>query len=122
MDEIMLSRKVALLKTMAHTCRLRLLLALAFGEGCDVTTLICQCGQPQPYVSQQLRILREAGLVVGERHGPRICYRLADSEVVSVLAAVGLLEAPIHIAKHLQVSTASPLPSETPGGRQLLAI
>lgn len=122
MDDVTLEQSVTLLKAMAHPCRLRLLLALAGGRVCDVTTLIYLSGLPQPYVSQQLRILRKAGLVVGERHGPRICYRLADSEVVGVLAAVGLLEAPIHIAKHLQVSAASSLPSETPGGRQLLAI
>lgn len=116
MEEVILARKAELLKTMAHACRLRLLLALARGHGCDVTTLIGQCGQPQPYVSQQLRILREAGLVVGERLGLRICYRLADPEVVGVLTAIGLLEASVHM------SAVHPLSAETLTGRQSLAI
>ena len=94
MDEIMLAQKAALLKTMAHSSRLHLLVALARGQGCDVTTLIGQCGQPQPYVSQQLRILREAGLVAGEKHGLRVCYRLADPQVIEVLDALGLLDRP----------------------------
>lgn len=114
MDEILLARKSELLKTMAHACRLRLLLALARGQGCDVTTLIGQCGQPQPYVSQQLRILREAGLVVGERHGLRICYRLTNPEVADVLAAVGLLEAP------MPMPMPGSLRAEAPTARRLL--
>lgn len=112
MDEVLLARKAELLKTLAHACRLRLLLALAHGQGCDVTSLIGQCGQPQPYVSQQLRILREAGLVVGERHGLRICYRLTNPEVVDVLAAIGLLEAPMSVTDPARVNA--------PARRQLL--
>ncbi|MGC8781987.1 MAG: metalloregulator ArsR/SmtB family transcription factor [Anaerolineae bacterium] len=122
MDEVVLARKAELLKTMAHAGRLRLLLALARGEGCDVTSLICQCGQPQPYVSQQLRVLREAGLVVGERRGLRICYRLADSEVIGVLAAVGLLEAADAHREAPPGGCGLLLSAEAPASRQLLAI
>jgi len=115
MDEVTLNRMVALLRTMAHSCRLRLLLALARGQVCDVTTLICQCGQPQPYVSQQLRVLREGGLVVGEKHGQRICYRLVDPQVTEVLDAIGLLYQPA------SVRGIGILSRDALGSRQLLA-
>lgn len=87
-----LKRATDIFKTLAHPCRLRLLLALSRGQICDVTTLIGICGQRQPYVSQQLRILRESGLVIAEPHGRRICYRLANPEVADLLAAAGLLD------------------------------
>ncbi|MGQ9768822.1 MAG: ArsR/SmtB family transcription factor [Anaerolineae bacterium] len=89
-----LKRATDIFKTLAHPCRLRLLLALSYGQICDVTTLINECGQRQPYVSQQLRVLRESGLVIAEPHGRRICYRLANPEVADLLAAVGLLDLP----------------------------
>lgn len=87
----MLEQMAVVFRTLAHPCRLRLLLALSEGQICDVTTLIDACGQRQPYVSQQLRVLRERGLVMCEKHGQRICYQLANPQVTEVLTAVGLL-------------------------------
>lgn len=39
----------------------------------------------QPTVSRHLALLRERGLVVAERRGPAVVYRLADSRVIDVL-------------------------------------
>jgi len=44
--------------------------------------------QRQPYISQQLRALRDAGLVDSRREGLYIYYRLCDPHVVQALDAI----------------------------------
>ena len=87
-----LNDTIAIFSAMAHPCRLRMLILLAEGQVCDVTTLADLCGKRQPYISQQLRILRDAGLVVGSQEGQRVCYRLAKQGVKTVLQAAGVWE------------------------------
>ncbi|MCL6429786.1 MAG: metalloregulator ArsR/SmtB family transcription factor [Anaerolineae bacterium] len=82
-------RAQELFQILSHPMRLRLLLALCTGEEC-VCDLAARFGRPQPYISQQLAELRQAGLVADRREGRRIFYRLADPRVCSVLAATGL--------------------------------
>jgi DNA-binding transcriptional ArsR family regulator len=55
----------------------------------------------QPAVSQQLRVLRHLGLVVGERHGRQTIYELHDDHVGMLLA-----EAVSH-AEHLRLGLAA---------------
>ena len=63
-----------LAKALGHPARVAILRRLlAQGE--------CVCGQivdglplAQPTVSQHLKVLKEAGLVIGEVDGPRVCY------------------------------------------------
>ena len=40
---------------------------------------------PQPTTSRHLKILRQQGLVVGERQGLYIYYRLADKRIIEAL-------------------------------------
>lgn len=80
-----LQKATLILKAMAHPCRLRLLMLLSAEEICDVATLARLCKQQQPYISQQLRVLRLYGLVAGDRHGQRVCYRLANPKVKAIL-------------------------------------
>jgi ArsR family transcriptional regulator len=63
---------------------LRILDILARQEAC-VCHLTEILGQRQPYVSQQLATLREAGLVTDRRDGTLIYYRLADDALTMVL-------------------------------------
>ena len=82
-------RAQELFQILAHPVRLRLLLALCGGAEC-VCDLAARFGRPQPYISQQLAELRQAGLVASRREGRRIFYRLTDARVCAVLAAAGL--------------------------------
>jgi len=82
-------RAQELFQILSHTVRLRLLLALCGGEEC-VCQLAEQFDRPQPYISQQLAELRQAGLVGDRREGRRIFYRLTDARVCAVLSAAGL--------------------------------
>ena len=49
-----------------------------------VTSLVAQLGISQPLVSQHLRVLRGARLVVTERRGREIAYSLGDDHVAHV--------------------------------------
>lgn len=72
------------LKLLAHPERLRILDVLRRDAEC-VCHLEALLGKPQPYVSQQLRFLRQAGLIVDEKEGQNVYYRLVDPEVRSWL-------------------------------------
>lgn len=73
-----------LFRALSHPVRLRILDILARQEAC-VCHLTEILGQRQPYVSQQLATLREAGLVADRREGTLIYYRLADDHLATVL-------------------------------------
>ena len=73
-------------KLLAHPERLRILDVLRRDAEC-VCHLEALLGKPQPYVSQQLRLLREAGFIADEKDGVNVFYRLVDAEVVGWLDA-----------------------------------
>jgi DNA-binding transcriptional ArsR family regulator len=75
------------LKLLAHPERLRILDVLRREAEC-VCHLEALLGKPQPYVSQQLRFLRQAGLIVDEKEGQNVYYRLVDPEVMRWLDQV----------------------------------
>lgn len=56
-----------------------------------VTALADDLGMPQPTVSRHLRVLRQRSLVVTERDGTAVLYRLADDQIISILDAMRLL-------------------------------
>ncbi|WP_424889285.1 ArsR/SmtB family transcription factor [Streptomyces sp. XH2] len=65
---------VAMLRALGHPVRLGIMRALAAEPetcACDFTELF---EVTQPTISQHLKVLREAGLVVTRRRGTQICY------------------------------------------------
>ena len=64
--------------------RLQVLDELRRRQAC-VCHLQAVTGRPQAYISQQLRVLRDAGLVVDEKDGQNVYYRLHDDEVAQLL-------------------------------------
>jgi ArsR family transcriptional regulator len=78
-------RQAEAIKALAHPIRLRILDILAEGEAC-VCHLTAVLNQRQPYVSQQLMALRDAGLVADRKEGTLVYYRLADRRVAEVVA------------------------------------
>ena len=71
-------------RALAHPIRLEILNVLSKREAC-VCHLKTLLDRPQPYVSQQLATLRDAGLVTDRREGTLIYYRIADDRVASWL-------------------------------------
>jgi DNA-binding transcriptional ArsR family regulator len=64
--------------------RVRILSRLAVGP-CAVGELARVVDMEQSAVSQQLRVLRHLGLVVGEREGRQVIYALHDEHVRALL-------------------------------------
>lgn len=73
-----------LFKALAHPTRLAILHALAQGETC-VCHLTALLRRRQPYISQQLMILRDAGLVSDRREGLMVYYRLSDARLAELI-------------------------------------
>ena len=91
---------------LATPSRVRILSRLAAGA-CSVGQLAEDLEIAQPAVSQQLRVLRHLGLVVGARDGRRTIYALHDEHVQSLLTEavsqtdhlrLGLATDPLHDA------------------------
>jgi DNA-binding transcriptional ArsR family regulator len=90
----------AAMQALATPSRVRILSRLGAGP-CSVGELARQIGMEQPAVSQQLRVLRHLGLVVGERDGRQVIYALYDDHVRALLA-----EAVSH-TEHLRLGLAA---------------
>jgi ArsR family transcriptional regulator len=71
----------------SHPARLQILDELRRDEAC-VCHLQTVLGRPQAYVSQQLRVLREAGVVTDRKDGLLVYYRLDDQRVERLLEEV----------------------------------
>ncbi|MBN9604447.1 MAG: helix-turn-helix transcriptional regulator [Afipia felis] len=76
-----------LLKTLAHPGRLALACALAEGEF-SVGALEERLGIHQPSLSQQLGILRDAGVVKTRREAKQIFYQLAEAKAAQLIEAL----------------------------------
>lgn len=74
-------------KVLAHPARLAILAILRDGEEC-VCHMEAYLGLRQAYISQQLAVLRESGLVQDRRDGWNIFYRVTDPRVFEVLDSV----------------------------------
>jgi DNA-binding transcriptional ArsR family regulator len=83
-------------------------------EPCSVGELAREIGMEQSAVSQQLRVLRHLGLVVGERAGRQVIYALHDDHVRALLT-----EAVSH-TEHLRLGLAA-RPAAASSARQVTA-
>src|SRR5687768_14984592 len=79
--------ELALLRTLAEPTRWRIVELLAREELC-VCHLVEELGVAQPLVSHHLRVLRDAGVVDGDRHGYWTYYRLDPAAVGGLAAAL----------------------------------
>jgi DNA-binding transcriptional ArsR family regulator len=74
----------SLFKALMHPARLAILDVLRNGEQC-VCHIEAQLGYRQAYISQQLAVLRESGLIQDTREGLNIYYRVARPEVFAII-------------------------------------
>ncbi len=76
--------KADFLKALGQPTRLKILELLVQGERC-VCDIFPAIGGEQSNVSKHLGFLRSQGIVVAERRGMRVAYRLADPRVAKLL-------------------------------------
>ncbi len=98
-----LEARARILKAMAHPSRLLILEELREGSRC-VAELTAQVGADVSTVSKHLAVLREAGLVVGERRGSQVNYTL---HVPCVLNFFGCVEAVLRTKAEEQMNLLS---------------
>ncbi len=73
-------KRAKILQAMSHPVRLQILDILAQGPAC-VCELISRTRQRQAYISQQLMLLRQSGMVKSTRFGLNIQYELAQPDI-----------------------------------------
>ena len=79
-----------LFRALAHPQRVRILELLAREEMC-VCDLTDALHKPQAYVSQQLAVLRRAGLIVDRRQGVQVFYQLTDPRLLDLMSSAATL-------------------------------
>jgi DNA-binding transcriptional ArsR family regulator len=78
--------KAELFKALGHSGRVRILEVLRDGDR-TVAELIPGVGLESSHLSQQLAVLRRAGVVTAIRTGSSVTYSIADPAIVELLAA-----------------------------------
>jgi DNA-binding transcriptional ArsR family regulator len=77
--------KADLFRSIAHPARIRILELLAIQDR-SVTELLPAVGLEASNLSQQLTVLRRAGIVSARPHGNAVTYSIASAQVAELLA------------------------------------
>jgi len=88
-DEVLVDQ----LKAIAHPLRFQILRALRCGE-LNVGEIEQACGIGQPALSQQLGVLRRAGLVDTRKNAKLVYYSLDTERLAQLGALIGGFDAP----------------------------
>ena len=71
----------SLAKALSHPARIRILRILTRQQGCLNSDLVGELGLAQSTVSEHLRILKTAGLVIAEPKPPRTCFTVNQKKL-----------------------------------------
>lgn len=104
--------KAELFKALAHPARIRALEVLADGER-SVSDLQPEVGLEPSHLSQQLGILRRAGLVRTRKEGTTVIYAISDPLLVELLGVarqllIASLEQTRDVLASLEASAVGP--------------
>ncbi len=80
----------AIAKALGHPARIHIVRLLLETESCIGCDIVDEVGLAQSTVSEHLRILKAAGIIIGQIERPRVCYSLNPD---SLLPLAGLLAA-----------------------------
>jgi DNA-binding transcriptional ArsR family regulator len=98
-----------ILKVLTHPVRLAILNILRDGEHC-VCHMEAHLGYRQAYISQQLMVLREAGLIQDRRDGWNVFYRVTEPRIFAILAVVEQIIPPENANSPFRPAVACPCP------------
>jgi ArsR family transcriptional regulator, arsenate/arsenite/antimonite-responsive transcriptional repressor len=100
--ETTIEQEVAVLaKALGHPARVRIMRLLLARDACYCGQLIDDLGLAQATVSQHLKVLKDAGLIVGEIEGLRTCYWASRERLAQLHELLGGL---IHEAVEVDTS------------------
>lgn len=76
-----------ILKALAHPVRLRIIETIANlrKNECSVNTIQKNLDIPQSTISQHLQILRNKGIIDGNKKGVEVCYKVIDKRVTEIM-------------------------------------
>lgn len=90
--ETTVEQEVAVLaKALGHPARVRIIRLLLSHDACYCGQLVDQLDLAQATVSQHLKVLRDAGLIVGDIEGLRTCYCASRTRLDELHELVGLM-------------------------------
>ena len=81
----------ALGKAVGHPARVRIIRLLLAHDACYCGQFVEELSLAQATVSQHLKVLKDAGLIVGEIEGLRTCYCASRERLADLHALVGAL-------------------------------
>ncbi len=76
--------KAEFFKTLGHPARIRILELLSEGE-MQVSELLTEIGLEPSHLSQQLGVLKRAGLIASNKRGSSVSYYMTSSDVAELL-------------------------------------
>jgi ArsR family transcriptional regulator len=90
--QALFQNEAEILNAMSHPARLEILELLRDGESC-VCHIQAMLDHRQAYISQQLNILRQAGLITSRKEGLRVYYKITNPDLFDLLDQVkGILQ------------------------------
>lgn len=102
--------KANLFKGLSHPARIRVLELLSAADEVAVTDLLADTGMEPPHLSQHLAVLRRHHLVVADRRGSQVFYRLAHPEAADLLRTARVLLGSILRETQEQLASTADLP------------
>jgi DNA-binding transcriptional ArsR family regulator len=83
-NQALFQAEAEILNALSHPARLEILDLLRDGESC-VCHIQAMLDQRQAYISQQLNILRQAGLISSRKEGLRVYYKVSNPDLFQLL-------------------------------------
>ncbi len=80
-----------LCKALGHPARIRIIAHLLEEDRCVCGRIVEVLPLAQSTVSQHLKILKEAGLILGEVEGPRTCYCVDKTKLELIATSISAL-------------------------------
>ena len=74
-------------QALGHTIRLSIVKGLLRNE-CNVNKIVNALKLPQSTVSQHLTVLKNAGVIKGNRKGVKICYKVEEKLVKKIIKSI----------------------------------
>ncbi|MBT3305027.1 MAG: winged helix-turn-helix transcriptional regulator [Alphaproteobacteria bacterium] len=82
-----------LAKAMAHPARVQIVETLLRRDTCIGCDIVDEIGLAASTTSEHLKILKEAGLIIGRLERPRVCYSLDPSAAQPLLDFLNIIKA-----------------------------
>jgi len=108
-----------LFKTLAHPARLAILSILRDGEQC-VCHIEAMLKLRQAYISQHLKVLKDAEIVSDRRDGWNMYYRVSRPEVFEIMDAMFALTGQPEAIPHTHAKAECPCPKCHPEDDQII--